>query len=114
MNQSRPTFQLDEDAAEYIRKRSDSIVISLKLEPAIGGCACSTTRVTGSYLPIISLGAPTETNRYQVESIDGISIYFPDKVQVKADSNCIRIILKTVLFYSWLELEGAKAFALYN
>lgn len=114
MNDASSLFFFDKGAAEYIRKQSDSIVIGFKLEPAMGGCACSTKHITGSYQPTISVGTPMEKERYLVETVSGIDIYFPKNMRPRYDTACITIKLRKTLFMSWLELDGAKAIAEFN
>lgn len=104
-------FIVEQAAANYINKRSGSVVVSLKLEPAMGGCACSTQQITGSYLPVITLGPPAETDSYSQVTIDGITVFYAPNIRLKADYPAMIIRLKRVLFWSWLEIEGVKAIA---
>lgn len=104
-------FIVEQAAAKYISKRSGSVVISLKLEPAMGGCACSTQHITGSYLPVITLGPPTDPDQYNRVSIEDITVFYAPNIQLKADYPSMVIRLKRVLFWSWLEIEGVKAIA---
>lgn len=104
-------FIVEQAAAKYINQRSGSVVVSLKLEPAMGGCACSTQQITGSYLPVITLGPPAEIDSYSQVTIDGITVFYAPNIQLKADYPAMIIRLKRVLFWSWLEIEGVKAMA---
>jgi len=104
-------FSIDQAAVRYINKQSGSIVISLKLEPAMGGCACSTQHITGSYLPVIVLGPPSGGDQYNQIIVDGITIFYAANIQPKADCSHITVKLKKMLFWSWLEVEGVKAIA---
>lgn len=104
-------FIVEQAAAKYINKRSGSVVVSLKLEPAMGGCACSTQQITGSYLPVITLGPPAESDSYSQVTIDGITVFYAPKIHPKADCPSIVIRLKKALFWSWLEIEGVKSIA---
>jgi hypothetical protein len=114
MNDTGSLFSFDKGAVDYIKKRSESLVISFKMEPALGGCACSNKHITGSYQPTISVGSPAEKERYLVETVKGIDIYFPKNLRPKYETACITIKLRKTLFMSWLELEGAKAIAEFN
>lgn len=77
----------------------------------MGGCACSTQQITGSYLPVITLGPPAESDSYSQVTIDGITVFYAPNIQPKADYPSMIIRLKRVLFWSWLEIEGVKAMA---
>jgi hypothetical protein len=107
---------IDKGAIEYIKSRSSSIVIELKLEPAIGGCPCSGKNVTGSYIPMVCIDEPLERERgnYCVIEIDSINVYYPEKLTVKEGSSQIRILLKKILFWKFLYIDGAKAIVKYN
>lgn len=104
-------FIVEQAAAQYINKRSGSVVVSLKLEPAMGGCACSTQHITGSYLPVITLGPPTEPDQYNRVSIEDITVFYAPNIQPRADYPSMVIRVKKMLFWSWLEIEGAKPIA---
>lgn len=104
-------FIVEQAAAQYINKRSGSVVVSLKLEPAMGGCACSTQHITGSYLPVITLGPPTEPDQYNRVSIEDITVFYAPNIQPKADYPSMVIRVKKTLFWSWLEIEGVKPIA---
>jgi len=41
-------------------------------------------------------------------------VYYPTLLGVKEGYPAIRIKLKKILFWGWLEIEGAKAIAFYN
>jgi len=109
MNDESGLFVFEKGAAEYIKKRTNAIVISFDLEPALGGCACSSTQLTGSYIPTISLGAPKERSLFAVNTVGGIDIYYPEDIAVKASASRISIKLRSLLFTSWLEMDGAQS-----
>jgi len=109
MNNESALFSFDTGAAEYIKKRTNAIVISFDLEPALGGCACSNTQLTGSYIPSISLGAPKDRKVFSLDTVGGIDIYYPENIVVKAGTSRISIKLRNLLFTSWLEVEGAQS-----
>lgn len=104
-------FIIEQATAKYINARSGSVVVSLKLEPAMGGCACSARHITGSYLPVITLGPPTEPDQYIQVSIDDITVFYAPNIQPKADYPSMVIRMKKMLLWSWLEIEGAKPIA---
>lgn len=109
MNDESALFFFDTGAEDYIKKRTKSIVISFDLEPALGGCACSNTQLTGSYIPTIALGAPMNRAEFLVDTVCGIDIYYPRGIGVKPDASRITIKLRNLLFTHWLEMEGALA-----
>lgn len=49
-----------------------------------------------------------------MDDVDGINVYYSENLQVKAGYSCIKVKLKRILFWEWLELEGAKAIASYH
>ncbi|MEI7613646.1 MAG: CC/Se motif family (seleno)protein [Betaproteobacteria bacterium] len=114
MNNESALFFFDIGAVEYIKKRTNSIVISFDLEPALGGCACSPTQLTGSFTPSISLGEPNDKDHFQVETVCGVSIFYPDKVGIKPDASRITIKLRKLLFTSWLEIEGMQSKSVFH
>lgn len=107
---------IDKEAIEYIKSRSSSIVIELKLEPAIGGCPCSGKNVTGSYIPMVCIDEPLERERdkYCVVEIDSINVYYPETLTVKEGFSQIKITLRKTLFWKFLHIDGAKAIVKYN
>ncbi len=109
-------FIIEKDAARYIHEDVRAVVIGMKLEPSTGGCHCSPVNITGSYIPVLSLGKPPENerDRYEVQLVDGVEVYFPADLTAKQGCSEIRIKLKRFLWFRWLELEGAKAIASYS
>lgn len=107
---------IDKEAIEYIKSRSSSIVIEMKLEPAIGGCPCSGKNITGSYIPMVCIDVPLESeqNKYCVVEIDSIKVYHPENLSVKEGFLQITITLKKVLFWQFLQIIGAKSIVNYN
>lgn len=108
-------FVIDTDAVDYIRKRSGTVLIRLFLEPAGGGCPCSSHGVTGSYAPVVALGKPptAELARYEVQQIGDVEVYFPPELRAKEGCEEIRLKLRKVLWINWLELEGARSIVSY-
>lgn len=102
-------FIVDKDAAQFIKLKSGSVVINLELQPATGGWACSGDSVTGSCVPKLYLGEPQADERYKYEvmQLETIKIYYPSRLKIKKGFTAIRVTLKKMLFYKWLELEGA-------
>jgi hypothetical protein len=109
-------FIIEKDAAQYINESAHAVVIELRLEPCTGGCLCSPVNVTGSYVPTLALGKPSqdEEDRYQLQSVEGVEVYFSTGLAVKQGFSEIRIKLKRFLWFRWLELEGAKGIASYS
>jgi len=61
---------------------------------------------------MVLAGAPVSqrnTNRYLITRMDGVTIYYPRSLQIKNGFSEIRIKARKSLFFTWLELEGAKA-----
>ena len=114
MNNESNLFFFDTGAAEYIKKRTGSIVISFDLEPALGGCAASENQLTGSYMPTISLGTPTERENFVMDTVCGINIYYPKNIGIKPSASRISIKLRKLLFTSWLEMEGAQSKSVFH
>jgi hypothetical protein len=109
-------FAVDEDAARFIRNRTGAVVIGLNFEPSLGGCACSPTKINGSYVPVISLGEPPqeEKDRYRVQRVENVEVYFASALDTKQGSAEIRIRLRGFFLFRWLELEGARGVACYD
>ncbi len=61
-------------------------------------------------MPKIFIGAPlaNEKIRFQVIEIDTIKIYYSSSLKIKDGHPGINIILRKLLFFKWLELEGAR------
>ncbi|HWR06611.1 MAG TPA: hypothetical protein VN379_07065 [Sporomusa sp.] len=53
-------------------------------------------------------------NQYCRSEAGSISVYYPAALAAKAGFSQVRVKLKKLLFVKWLELEGAKAIAIYN
>lgn len=102
-------FRIDKEALQYIKPRSGSVVIDLKLNPNTGGW-CPPQNVTGRYVPKLSIREPNSTEQleYIVYEQDGLKIYYPTKLKVKDGFSGIRIKLRKLLFFKWLEIEGAE------
>jgi hypothetical protein len=109
-------FDVEKDAAQFIRNRKGAVVIGLNFEPSLGGCACSPTKINGSYVPVISLGRPPqeEEERYRLQRVEDVEVYFALGLATKQGSNEIRIRLRGFSCFRWLELEGARGIASYG
>ena len=109
-------FIIEKDAAQYISKRGDAVVIGLKLEPSTGGCPCATASVTGTYIPTLSLGSPAaaDSEQYLTQSVENIKVYFPAALSTRHGSTDIRIRLRGLLGLHWLELDGAKSISIHS
>jgi hypothetical protein len=46
--------------------------------------------------------------------VDSVLVYYPQALKVKEGCSHIRIKLRGLLFWRWLEIEGAMAIADYN
>jgi len=61
-------------------------------------------------VPRLLTGAPSDdTDRYLMWQDGDVKVFYPARLQVKADADRIRIRLRNVLLMQWLELEGARA-----
>ena len=100
-------FVIEKEALQYIKPRSESIVIELKQITTSGGW-CPTINVTGRYVPKLSVRPPNTNEQlgFNVFDQDGIKIYYSSKLKVKDGYSRIIIKLRKILFYKWLELEG--------
>jgi hypothetical protein len=66
-------------------------------------------------VPYIFLGKADETDADELMTeIDGIKIFYPSNLCVKEGFSKINIRLRRFLFWSWMELDGARAIAVYN
>ncbi len=60
-------------------------------------------------MPKIRLGKPDgDIQRFMVEYVQDIAVYYSPGLMVKPGSIRIEINLKRLLFWQWLELDGAK------
>lgn len=61
-------------------------------------------------MPKIYIGEPltNEKIRFQVIEKDTIKIYYSSRLKIKDGHLGIKIILRKLLFFKWLELEGAR------
>lgn len=67
-------------------------------------------------MPSVVVGEPAAAvkGRYCRSEAGAISVYYPAALAAKAGFSRVRITLKKFLFFKWLEVEGAKAIAIYN
>ncbi len=109
-------FRVDQNAQEYIRKQCGAIIINLNLEPAMGGCPCAGRKIMGSYVPNVALGMPTANDKvhYHVAEVEGIQIFYSEKLTVKAGFAVIHIRLRNLVLFKWLEIEGAAAISIHD
>jgi hypothetical protein len=100
---------IEKNAARHILQNGGAVLISLQFEPSLGGCACSPTRLSGSYLPMISLGRPAteDADRYQSQFVDEIQVHLPALLRLKHGQTELRISLKGMPGFRWLEIDGA-------
>jgi hypothetical protein len=59
------------------------------------------------------LGLPEKPDQFIKTVQDGIDVYYSSKLKTQAGAECIRIRLKKILFWQWLEIEGAKSIPIY-
>jgi hypothetical protein len=64
-------------------------------------------------VPTVSPGQPAaaEQPRYRVAAVDGVRVHYPASLGVRPGFAVIRVKLRRLLFWRWLELEGARAVA---
>jgi hypothetical protein len=107
---------VEKNAAQFIRNRMGAVVIGLNFEPSLGGCACSPTKINGSYVPVIAIGKPPQEQqeKYRVQLVDGVEVYFASGLAPKQGCAEIKIRLRGLLWFRWLELEGARGIACYD
>ena len=65
-------------------------------------------------MPKLSLGYPPENTSLEMELADGIKIFYPRELKAQDSAAAIGIRLKSLLFWRWLEMDGAKAIAVYS
>jgi hypothetical protein len=101
---------IEKNAARHILENGGAVLITLQFEPSLGGCACSPTRLSGTYLPMISPGKPAadDADRYQCQLVDQVRVYFPAVLSLKYGQPELRITLKGMPGFRWLEVEGAQ------
>ena len=107
---------VDPDAVQYIRDHTGAVVVRLQFEPSIGGCACSASRLAGTYIPTISTGRPSadEAHQFQSQHVGGIDVFFPAGLSLKQGSGELRVKLRGCLGLHWLEVEGARGISSLN
>ena len=103
-------FNVNQQAADYIRMHGNLIAVDLKFKPAIGDILCVSRRLEGCYIPKIHIGDEISKRNPQFyhESVNGIMIYYHPELKAKIGCPSIRLVLRRFLFWQWLELEGAK------
>jgi hypothetical protein len=101
---------IDTKAAEYIKARGGSVRLGLQFEPSMGGCACSASRLLGTHVPQLALGAPLPDDcpGYECLSVTGVDVYCVPGLKLKQGSQEARIRLGGALGIHWLELEGVR------
>lgn len=53
-------------------------------------------------------------HRYLTTEVDGIRIHYPEDLRIKEGFTHIKIRLRRFLFWSWLEMEGARGTTVYS
>lgn len=91
-------IQIDEKAKQYIEERNaDSITI--KLTKRGGGWAGCT------YEPTVLVGAPSLTQDYKLEEVDGIKVYISPLINM---DNGIKILLSGFAMFKGLAVAPLK------
>lgn len=103
-------FDVDNQAADFIGIHGNVAIIDFKFVPAIGDTLCASKRLIGCSAPIIHIGqeVQAEDPQFHAKWVNGIAIYYHPDLRIKLGYSKIRIGLKRLLFWEWLELEGAK------
>lgn len=102
-------FEMDGQTAEYILLHGGSAVIDLKFQGSAGDVFLAGRHLLGSTLPAIRLGEPSaDAGPYVLARVNGSLIYHAPGVKPKPGRTAIRIVQKSLLGLSWLELEGAR------
>ena len=106
---------VEKDAALHVAARTGAMVIRMNFEPSLNGCSCSATRLTGSHVPQVNLGRPSEDEaaQYGCQLVEGVEVHVPLGLDLKQGSGELRIRLKGFLGMHWLEVDGAKGVASY-
>lgn len=103
-------FNVNQQAADYIRMHGNLIAVDLKFKPAIGDILFVSKRLDGCYVPKIHIGDEISRRnpQFRREFVNGIIIYYHPELKAKVGCSSIQLVLKQFLFWQWLELEGAK------
>jgi len=66
-------------------------------------------------VPTIELGhpAPAEAGKFLTAEVNGITVYYPEGLHPKHGQTAVRIRRRKFLFWSWLEVEGARPMPVY-
>lgn len=104
-------FSVTKKAASYIQRHGGNVLITMAFEPSGGGCSCRGDLIWGSYTPEINLGKPDNEAGILHEEVDGITIWYHSKLGLKPGYDRITISVRTLIVTAWLEMEGAKGYA---
>lgn len=55
-----------------------------------------------------------QQEKYCSMEINEVIVYYPENLKIKEGYQKIRIKLKKIIFWQCLEIEGAKAIAIFN
>jgi hypothetical protein len=104
-------FEIDSDAAGYLWLRGALAVIDLKLEYSVGDALGSGKRLIGCQVPKIRVGPDRKPPdpAFLTERVNGVTVHYHPQLRVKTGYRKIRFVLRRLLCWQWLELEGAKA-----
>jgi hypothetical protein len=103
-------FSIEDEVASYIWQRGNAIVVSLKHEPAVGDIYCASKMLSGCLIPQIQINleeSELETF-FQRTYSNGVIVYHHPDICTKKGYAEIRVILRRLWLWEWLELEGAR------
>lgn len=101
-------FEITEEAREYIWLQGNTVTVNMKFRPTL---AAGAGRVlTGCLEPQVCARecAGEEKALFREARAQGVPVFYHPDVRAKTGCDKIRIVLKTLLWWNWLELEGAK------
>ncbi|HYF82398.1 MAG TPA: CC/Se motif family (seleno)protein [Clostridia bacterium] len=91
---------IEKDAVEYIKKHSEDNSVILHIQSTGGNCCASVQS------PAILLGKPEKAEKFDLYSVDEISVYLRKDIQAKNDG--IRIFIRKFLWIKDLAVDGMR------
>jgi hypothetical protein len=107
-------FEITEEAQAYIWLQGNAVTVSMKFRPAL---AAGAGRILAGCLePRVCARECTgeEKALFREARAQGVPVYYHPDLGVRLGCKKIRIILKTLMWFSWLELEGARVVAVFH
>lgn len=103
-------FVVDPEVCGFLAKHHHRVFIDYQYEPSSGnGLLCSKAH-HGCWTPRISAGIRMEHTDYCEQQLhEGITIYYPPSMKLCPGTAAIRIRLRKLWRWQWLELEGAAS-----